>query len=264
LPKLRSNRGQTSRVAREQLVYRKTRFDSGSGEMEVWDHEIFSSIVRAPQYHFLSSFVGKISPEVVLDIGCGAGWATHFLSSSVPRTVGVDVSRELLSGARSLKKRSEDYILADGSRLPIRTGSIETITCVSALHHLPPVKALKEWRRVLRPCGRVVLIEPNALNPIAILGRACCPLETHTEDERPFVPSNLRELFTTGGWRFIHWDTQVLFAFAVSRFLRVLRLPAEIGRSLIPLVRRLEEIAQSSSRLRRLGWVIMCVVEKVD
>lgn len=76
------------------------------------------------------------------------------------RVCGVDVSKALVDV--SALRRS--CIIGDACRLPILTGSRDVAIIQGGLHHLPTFDnvhaALSEMRRVLRPNGRVIVIEP--------------------------------------------------------------------------------------------------------
>lgn len=52
-------------------------------------------------------------------------------------------------------------VVADGGVLPLRTASVGAIVMVDTLHHLPaPLRFLDETVRVLRPGGRLAMVEP--------------------------------------------------------------------------------------------------------
>ena len=252
-----------TRIRNEREVYESSPFNSSSGELDVWDSAIFPEVVRTRQYAFFRSFAVASEGGIKLDVGCGAGWTTHFFSQNGARTVGLDVSLKLLEGARKSHLAGEEYLLADGCELPLKDAAVETIVSASALHHLPVEQTLIEWSRVLQHGGRLVLLEPNALNPLAAIGRLFFATETHTPGERPFVPGRLKSLLESFGWTVVHWETQILFAFAVSRAFRVLRLPDRLARSLAPLIDHAERVFLHFPGASRLGWVIFCVARKV-
>ncbi len=96
--------------------------------------------------------------EVVLDAGCGTGWLAAGLRRARPDVVvvGSDLSAGMLGKARAAG--GWPLIQADGTRLPVASGSVDVLVCRGVLHHLPDVPAaLAEWRRVLREDGAVVL-----------------------------------------------------------------------------------------------------------
>ena len=64
----------------------------------------------------------------------------------------------------------------------------------SFLHHVDPVKELKEIKRVTSKKGFLFLWEPGRYNLIAAVGRKFFPTRDHVSSEEPFDPSVLREL----------------------------------------------------------------------
>jgi SAM-dependent methyltransferase len=105
----------------------------------------------------------------VLDFGCATGWLTLALASAGCRATGVDVSRNALALAEQLRARAEwpafssaDFFAYDGKRLPLEDSSIDRILCFDAFHHVKDQAAtLAEFSRVLRPGGRVAMLEPG-------------------------------------------------------------------------------------------------------
>ncbi len=118
--------------------------------------------------------------EIVLDAGCGTGWLAAGLRRARPDVVviGSDLSAGMLGRARAAG--GWPLVQADGTRLPVRAGSVDVLVCRGVLHHLPDVPAaLAEWRRVLRPAGAVVLSSeptPTVERHGAVLVRALLAL----------------------------------------------------------------------------------------
>jgi len=101
----------------------------------------------------------------VLEVGCGTG---GFLVAATGRgleVVGVDIAaRWLVVARRRLDDRavSAPLVAASAERLPWADGTFATVVADSLIEHCDdPRAALKEWRRVLRPGGRLVLWSPN-------------------------------------------------------------------------------------------------------
>lgn len=106
--------------------------------------------------------------ESVLDIGCGTGVLTRLAADSVGpagRVTGIDPAAKMIEVARK-------NAIAEGSRAEFRLGVAEALDfednrfdCVlssAMLHHLPPdlkIKCLSEALRVLKPGGRLVLVD---------------------------------------------------------------------------------------------------------
>ena len=98
----------------------------------------------------------------LLDIGCGTGVLLEQVHSRWPaaHTVGLDLSREMLSVAQQRLGHSTPLIQADVSRLPFAPGSFDVVVSNSSLHYWPhPRPALAEMARVLRPSGQLVITD---------------------------------------------------------------------------------------------------------
>lgn len=95
--------------------------------------------------------------EPILDNGCGVGFLLDLLECE--NKIGVDISSGMLKKAWPRHSR---LILANSEKLPIEDESVGTIFCRGLLHHLPnPQRGVEEIRRVLRPGGNAVFVEPN-------------------------------------------------------------------------------------------------------
>jgi ubiquinone/menaquinone biosynthesis C-methylase UbiE len=94
-------------------------------------------------------------PGDVLDLACG----TANLLPMVARYVGVDASAEMLRAARR-KFAGAALAAADAAALPFADARFDTVVSASAFHIFPePRRALAEVRRVLRPGGRLLLLD---------------------------------------------------------------------------------------------------------
>lgn len=99
-----------------------------------------------------------------LDVGTGTGRMLELFAPQAADGMGVDLSREMLSVARSkmseagLKTR---YVRqADASALPLENGAADLITIHQVLHYLPePGRALAECARVLAPGGLMIIVD---------------------------------------------------------------------------------------------------------
>lgn len=100
----------------------------------------------------------------LLDIGTGTGRVIEVFSDSYRRAVGIDRSREMLSIARTrLDKgglRQWQVRQADMQALPVASASFDTVTVHMVLHYAEqPGEVLAEAARVLRPGGRLVVVD---------------------------------------------------------------------------------------------------------
>jgi ubiquinone/menaquinone biosynthesis C-methylase UbiE len=102
----------------------------------------------------------------VVDVGCGTGNLLPFLSASGARMqgyAGLDLSpgmlRVAMEKAREVDVRAR-FFVGDAEKLPLRDASFDTAISASVLHYWGDAGAgLAEVRRVLRPGGRLLLVD---------------------------------------------------------------------------------------------------------
>jgi SAM-dependent methyltransferase len=105
--------------------------------------------------------------ERVLDLGCGAGHTALALAPHAASVVAVDLTPEMLTVASGLAAErgitNIEFRRADVAALPFDDGSFDLITSrYSAHHYADPARALSEAARVLRPRGRLLLVDTIA------------------------------------------------------------------------------------------------------
>ncbi len=99
--------------------------------------------------------------EVAVDVACGTGALTRELARLAPGAVvaGFDFSWEMVR--RGVGEGGTGRLaVADALRLPLADGSADVLTIAFGLRNLPePGQGLLEFRRVLRPGGRLLVCE---------------------------------------------------------------------------------------------------------
>ena len=111
--------------------------------------------------------VKKAAPkpgERVLDCACGTGDLTRaFAASGVEEVVGLDFTPEMLEIARRKPMKSGApvrYLDGDAMALPFEDSEFDIVSIAFGIRNVAdPMKALREFRRVLRPGGRLVILE---------------------------------------------------------------------------------------------------------
>lgn len=138
-----------------------------------------------------------LSPgEHVLDIGCGAGAFLLPASQQVAAAGtahGIDLSPAMVERARAIAAASgRDNITAevDDAQEPALTGQFDVIGSSLVLFFLPdPAAALVEWRRLLRPGGRLGL---------ATFGPRDATVTALDDLFTPYLPPHLLDARTSG------------------------------------------------------------------
>lgn len=111
---------------------------------------------------------GSIEGKDVLDFGCGDGpLSLHLVQTAAPRSiVGVDLDERAIARARTALTRSHrenwscipEFLLSEPTRVPVDDTSVDTILAFDCVEHImDPETIMSEWRRVLRPNGRVLI-----------------------------------------------------------------------------------------------------------
>lgn len=132
-------------------------FASASGQWDRLRAELFGGAFS------VHALLGLLQADLVVgDLGCGTGPLIELLAPHVGQVVGVDGSPDMLETARRRLAPLPNVDLRSGDlqALPIDTGRLDAALLVLVLHHLPePRKALAEAVRVLRPGGRLLIVD---------------------------------------------------------------------------------------------------------
>jgi ubiquinone/menaquinone biosynthesis C-methylase UbiE len=118
-----------------------------------------------PQLHEV--FAGRDQRWLrLLDVGCGTGRFLDFVKQAWPRlpAVGLDMSEAYVREAkRHLTRWSRiNLVVGNGESIPVPDDSQDAVTSIFMFHELPPhVRriAFREFARVLKPGGRLVLVD---------------------------------------------------------------------------------------------------------
>jgi demethylmenaquinone methyltransferase/2-methoxy-6-polyprenyl-1,4-benzoquinol methylase len=100
----------------------------------------------------------------VLDVGCGTGFATEGLLRYTDDVHALDQSIHQMEKAfRKFGKHDEvRFYRGDAERLPFADDSFDVIWSSGSIEYWPnPVVALREFRRVVKPGGKVLVVGPD-------------------------------------------------------------------------------------------------------
>ena len=131
---------------------------------EDFGHSIRTPAERAAWDRILDLVLPARTGLDALDAGCGTGFLTFELAARGHRVIGVDFAPAMIEEARrksvKLGVTSVRFEDADAERLPFMPASFDLVTSRHLLWTLPhPEAALDEWIRVLRPGGRLVVVD---------------------------------------------------------------------------------------------------------
>lgn len=120
---------------------------------------------------FVIKLLGDVRGKNILDLGCGIGEQAVYLGKNGARVTAVDISDGLLKIAESLAKREkvDDYVSVRNmpvEALEYKDNYFDIVYGREILHHVDIGKGIKEIKRVLKPAGLSIFIEPLEGNPL--------------------------------------------------------------------------------------------------
>ena len=153
--------GQDDRRLRGILARRRAKsqefFATAAGEWDRLRSDLFGDTF------YLWGVLGLIDPALVVgDLGCGTGQLTEVVAPYVRQVIAVDSSTDMLDAARHRLEGARNVDLRQGEleSLPIAEGELDAAMLSLVLHYSPsPGRALADVSRVLRPGGRVLVVD---------------------------------------------------------------------------------------------------------
>ena len=125
------------------------------------DHGLRDPTTRAAWLGLLATHLPP-PPARVADLGCGTGTLSVLLADGGFTVDGIDFSPEMVTRARD-KAAGRDgatFAVADAGAPPLEEAAYDAVLCRHVLWALPdPSAALARWVGLLRPGGRLVLVE---------------------------------------------------------------------------------------------------------
>jgi ubiquinone/menaquinone biosynthesis C-methylase UbiE len=135
---------------------------------ESYDRCVLQWLLFGPSHRALIRRIRAVAgdrPFRILDVGCGTGLFAARIREALPNAevVGID----LVTGMLAEGRRRWEYLApevmpvrGDSERLPFASGSFDFVTCANSFHHYPHQdRAVQEMQRVLRPGGRLMIID---------------------------------------------------------------------------------------------------------
>jgi ArsR family transcriptional regulator len=105
-------------------------------------------------------------PMVIADLGAGEGTVSQLMAQRAKKVIAIDNSKKMVEFGTELARKhgigNMEYRLGDLEDVPIRSGTVDLAFLSQALHHARhPNRAVEEARRILKPGGRIAVLDLN-------------------------------------------------------------------------------------------------------
>ena len=156
---------------------------------------------------------GLSADSVVADIGSGTGLLSRVFLDAGCRVFAVEPNAEMRAAAdqalsanpryRSVDARAEATTLADRS--------VDVVTAGQAFHWFSPHPTRVEFRRILKPQGRVVLIWNERTHDAGFMQDYDALVRRYATEREPITPGQLDDFFGAGRWQIRRLRNQQIF-----------------------------------------------------
>ena len=158
IPEAAHDRATARRVVKKRQDKMRAFFDSVAGRLG-------KDYVPGKSWKAISEALLRLMPPMVIaDLGAGDGSFSLLLAQNAEKVIAVDSSAKMIEFAREQAYRHHlkniDYRLGDMEELPISDASVDIVFFSQSLHHaLHPGRALVEAARILKPGGRIAILD---------------------------------------------------------------------------------------------------------
>jgi SAM-dependent methyltransferase len=133
----------------------------------------------------------QVEGKTIVVVGCSDAGVIP-LARKGANVIGVDVADQAVAKlnqdilVQQLSGKAKALVM-DAEELTFEPDSIDMVVCSGVLHHLDVEKAIHTFKRVLKPDGALVMMEPLEWSPAAYIYRKLTP-SMRSEFEHPLVP----------------------------------------------------------------------------
>lgn len=133
-------------------------FDQAASQYDAYYETELGQQVDALEKATVGRLLGGIHAGPVLEIGCGTGHWTQFLSGLGYNVLGIDPSEPMLEKARSRRLPDCEFVRARAEKLPLPDHCMDLVVAVAVFEFIDNREAaFSEIHRVLRPEGHFLL-----------------------------------------------------------------------------------------------------------
>ena len=158
IPEAAHDQAERRRVVRKRQDRMRSFFDSVAGKLG-------KDYVPGKSWKSMAEALLRLMPSLIIaDLGAGEGAFALLLAQQARSVIAVDSSAKMIEVGRDQALRNGvrniDFRLGDMEEVPIGDGEVDLVFFSQSLHHsLHPDRALCEAARILKPGGRIVILD---------------------------------------------------------------------------------------------------------
>ncbi|MGC8713599.1 MAG: class I SAM-dependent methyltransferase [Leptodesmis sp.] len=119
------------------------------------DYEKYRPIYPASAIDTILSDLGYLSQIVAADVGAGTGIGARLLADRGIQVLAIEPNEDMRTAATS--HENVEFLVGTAEQIPLDSASVDLVTSFQAFHWFDFDKSLKEFRRILKPSGRLAL-----------------------------------------------------------------------------------------------------------
>lgn len=155
---------------------------------------------RADEFRALLAWVEYEYRQTILDIPSGAGYLARYVDTDSSRLIHIDPSRQFVDLSRHWTTAAICQSRPD--KLPLPTASIDTIISLVGLHHEAERSLIfAEWRRIIKPHGKLLIAEVEDNSAIAAFLNGFVHRHTALGHQGRFIDQQFLTELTDTGWK---------------------------------------------------------------
>lgn len=125
-----------------------------------------SGVIKMEHYHRYSLALDFCKDKIVLDLASGEGYGSNLISQVAAHVVGVDISSDAVNFAKkNYVKDNLDYFEGSATDIPFEDSYFDVVLSFETIeHHDKHDESMREFHRVLKSDGILLISSPNKLN----------------------------------------------------------------------------------------------------
>tara|TARA_B100001093_G_scaffold190057_1_gene182624 strand:+ start:324 stop:1067 length:744 start_codon:yes stop_codon:yes gene_type:complete len=222
-----------------------------------FENIFYKAIFNSNEDFFKFLEINAINSEV-LDFGCGIGSSLEKVVKFSPKKVtGIDISEVSILKAKNKVKESDseiELLVGNCEQTKFNSNNFDIVYGTGILHHLDMSMCLDEIKRVLKPGGKFIFIEPLGTNPLINFYRKLTP-KSRSKDEHPLVKLDfdlIEKKFINTQLKYYGFLTLIFFPFYKS--------PKKSN--IFKFLKTIDQFLFKLNIFKKFAWSVLIIAQK--